>query len=636
MLAALLLAAAGSIPSLVAATDSQFTTVGTGPGTFEIVGESGVSAQQLFLGNDQKVYILDKTQNNAAQVAGHPAWATEYDLTTNQYRTMDVLTNTFCAGGNSLGDGRWLVVGGNQPVTYGGNATVPGGPDPYKDQDGGLSIRWITPCTDGACNYELGTMSTRRWYATVEPLPDGSAIIIGGNLYGGYVNNQGNNNPTYEFFPSRGPVQNLTLLMTTLPANLYSLTWLTPGGKLFIQTNWAAELFDYNTGVEDPLPNVPHAVRTYPASAATAMLPLTPANNYTATVLFCGGSDLQPDQWTAGLDMTQVPASASCVTISPDTDRTWHDDDDLPDGRTMGNFIMLPDKTLFLCNGANMGTAGYGTEPWTKGDSYADQPIFQPLIYDPSKPAGSRFSQNSLHPSTVARMYHSTATLLPDGSVFVAGSSPHPDVVVDNTQYPTEYRVERFYPWYFQKPRPQPVGVPTNLTYGGKPFDIKLSAADLNKDGAGALEQTEVVVIRTGFATHAINFGQRIVQLDNTYTLNADGSAVLHVAQLPPNPNILAPGPAWMYVTVNGVPSIGVQIMVGSGKIENQPILAASVLPAKSVPQGTTVPTNTTSQASSNNGGSGNGENAGVRSVVGGSVFMTAATAVLAFGLASL
>ena len=28
------------------------------------------------------------------------------------------------------------------------------------------------------------------------------------------------------------------------------------------------------------------------------MLPLTPANNYTATVLFCGGTNLQPDQWT--------------------------------------------------------------------------------------------------------------------------------------------------------------------------------------------------------------------------------------------------------------------------------------------------------------------------------------------------
>lgn len=87
--------------------------------------------------------------------------------------------------------------------------------------------------------------------------------------YGGFVNSQGNNNPTYEFYPKKGGVLPLKILETTLPANLYPLTWLLPGGKLFIQTNLGAELFDYKTGVEDALPDVPHAVRTYPASGAT-------------------------------------------------------------------------------------------------------------------------------------------------------------------------------------------------------------------------------------------------------------------------------------------------------------------------------------------------------------------------------
>ena len=47
------------------------------------------------------------------------------------------------SGGIPLGDGQWIVVGGNQAVTTGGNATAPGGPDPYKDTDGGLSIRLV-------------------------------------------------------------------------------------------------------------------------------------------------------------------------------------------------------------------------------------------------------------------------------------------------------------------------------------------------------------------------------------------------------------------------------------------------------------------------------------------------------------
>ena len=250
----------------------------------------------------------------------------------------------------------------------------------------------------------------------------------------------------------------MPILEDTLPVNLYPLTWVLPSNRLFMQVGWRAQFFDYNTFTETRLPNITGGVRVYPASAATAMLPLTPANNYTATILFCGGTNLQDDQWadvnmTKVLTvMTQVPAIQSCVSITPDTDATWVDEDDLPEGRTMANFIMLPDQTMFLCNGALMGTAGYGNDTWSIGESYADKPVYNPWIYDPSKPKGSRFTNEGLSSSTIARMYHSTATLLPDGSVMVAGSSPHADVVLQTT-YPTEYRIERFYPWYYSKTR---------------------------------------------------------------------------------------------------------------------------------------------------------------------------------------
>jgi len=142
-----------------------------------------------------------------------------------------------------------------------------------------------------------------------------------------------------------------------------------------------------------------------------------------------------------------------------------------------------------------------------------------------------------------------------------------------------------------------PQGLPTTLSYGGAPFDITLSATDLNEDGITALEQTQVVVIRPGYATHAINFGQRHLQLNNTYTLNSDGSATLHVSQMPPNANIFVPGYAYIYVVVNGVPSMGKQLMVGSGQIETQPVLAAAALPAIQVPAGTKIPTSGSSNS---------------------------------------
>lgn len=51
----------------------------------------------MFLGGPNKVYVLDKTENNPVNVTGkygtHPAWAVEYDITSNkcEYR-VDLLS----------------------------------------------------------------------------------------------------------------------------------------------------------------------------------------------------------------------------------------------------------------------------------------------------------------------------------------------------------------------------------------------------------------------------------------------------------------------------------------------------------------------------------------------------------------
>lgn len=69
-------------------------------------------------------------------------------------------------------------------------------------------------------------------------------------------------------------------------------------------------------------------------------------------MMFCGGSDLTPQQWTDASPKVGYPADASCVTMTPDVDITWQDDDTLPDlGRVMGNMILLPDGKVFLVNG---------------------------------------------------------------------------------------------------------------------------------------------------------------------------------------------------------------------------------------------------------------------------------------------
>ncbi|KIM27232.1 glyoxal oxidase [Serendipita vermifera MAFF 305830] len=566
-------------------------------GGFQVVGESGVSAQQLFLGSENLVYILDKVENNPLTINNHAAWGTVYDIDTNIATPLEVTTNTFCAGGAILGNGDWVSIGGNQAVDPGGNtSTSQTGNNTYQNSDGAFAVRTITPGPEGNW-YDDPAMDlkSKRWYPTLEPMIDGRAFVLGGDQWGGFVNDVNNSNPTYEFWPRYDGETSIgsPILLNTLPANLYPIAHLLPSNTILLNINRAAAILDTNANAEYPLPEVPHAVRTYPASASSVLLPLTPANGWNATVMYCGGSDISKEDWlSTTLALISVPASASCIKISPATQNDFEDEDSLPVGRVMGSAILLPDGTVLVVNGANTGVAGYAgnaaQQAWSVDDGFSDMPVLRPIIYDPSRPSGQKWSDAGLQESTVPRMYHSSATLLPDGSVLVAGSNPHPDYSPNKT-YPTEYRVERFYPLYYNKRRPEPSGIPSSISYGGSYFELGLTLDDLFGDVQN-LNKLKIVLMKTGYSTHAINFGMRSAELDHTFTLNADstgradGSAgiTLHVSQAPPNVAILPPGTAWFFVVVDGVPSVGAKVMVGTGQIGNQPTADVEALPESS------------------------------------------------------
>ena len=336
-------------------------------------------------------------------------------------------------------------------------------------------------------------------------------------------------------------------------------------------------------------------VRVYPASGATAMLPLTPANNYSQTILFCGGNNMTDAQWGnytfPFINTWDYPASNDCHRITPEpqdgSSPVYVQDDDMLEGRTMGQFIILPTGELLVINGGLNGTAGYsqstlltptfGQMPF--GESLASGPVGTPGIYNPNGAPGSRWSNAGLSSSTIPRLYHSSAILLPDASVLVAGSNPNVDVNL-TTIFPTTYQAEIFYPPYFSaSTRPVPTGMPQSLTYGGAYFNITIPSSSYSGASDDAADSATCVIQRGGFTTHAMNMGQRLMQLNNTYTVNADGSIILHVSQPPPNANLFQPGPAFMFVTVNGIPSNGSYLIVGNGQIGTQPTSPASVLP---------------------------------------------------------
>src|SRR5258708_5172581 len=83
--------------------------------------------------------------------------------------------------------------------------------------------------------------------------------------------------------------------------------------------------------------------------------------------------------------------------------------------------------------------------------------------------------------SVIPRLYHSSATLVPDGRIMIAGSNPNLDR--STREYGTEYRVEWLSPpWLEGGGRPTISNAPSNLLYGSSfDMDVDLSGAPKDK-----------------------------------------------------------------------------------------------------------------------------------------------------------
>ena len=101
------------------------------------------------------------------------------------------------------------------------------------------------------------------------------------------------------------------------------------------------------------------------------------------------------------------------------------------------------------------------------------------------------------------------------------------------------------------------------ITYGGSSFQVTMDAAYMGNSANAMAAATKFMVIRPGFSTHAMNMGQRSMQLASTYTVNDDGSVTYTVNPMPTNANLFVPGPALFFCTINGIPSTGKFVSVG-------------------------------------------------------------------------
>ncbi|OJD32181.1 galactose oxidase-like [Diplodia corticola] len=548
---------------------------------FRTVGTSGCTAQMLFIPPyTETAVFLDNYHPNYGGPGANLAtgahsknaynyegtntavFATEYDLKTNTLRKLHPKSNTFCSAGAFFPDGTMVNFAGAEPDAGAGVG------------DGFDAIRTYAPgpCPDGGCTMDFdtgaGKLQTRRWYPTAETLPNGDVLVVGGSDVGLLVLNEASINvPTYELIKADGskapapvplPILEFTEEENNQPNksyNLYPILHQLPNpraaAEVFTLAGNQAVIWNYQTDkLVKALPPAPLEPRTFPSSATSVLLPLE-APTYDPTVLLCGGS--------SG-DIPDPQALDDCYTLAPYAARpAWTPTDNLPNGpQTMTDGLLLPDGTVLFINGAHRGSAG---------GFMADDPVLAPVIYDPKAAPGKRFT--TMPETTIPRLYHSVASVLPSGEVVVAGSNPmvfytddggvppgwpafrnngHTGFLNqqqrDGNKYPTEYRVEVFSPPYMDaEVRPVLEAAPEAVVYG-KMFGVRSSVEG---------KKVEVVMMSPGFHTHAVAMGQRMVKLEVAKGVGAGARNV----KAPPGPSTMAPGVYLLFVVVDGIPSEG-------------------------------------------------------------------------------
>ena len=143
------------------------------------------------------------------------------------------------------------------------------------------------------------------------------------------------------------------------------------------------------------------------------------------------------------------------------------------------------------------------------------------------------------------RRYHSTALLLPDGSVMKAGSTggfAGPETIVP------QFGIDKFEPPYLWRgPRPSVLSQSTTSAPHGGSFSMSVQSTD------GA--PYRVALLRFGSVTHGLDMDQRCVFLASSSTGAPSGGETV-TAQIPLHASVTPPGDYMLFVVDrHGVPS---------------------------------------------------------------------------------
>jgi len=393
--------------------------------------------------------------------------------------------NPDCAGHSFLPDGRLLVAGGTLSFTPLTGTKLAYTFDPYAEQ-------WT----------RLPDMAAGRWYPTCLTLQNGTVLT-----FSGLSDVPGTPNPDIELWNPASPGNWQLLGRRTLP--YYPLLHLMPSGLVFVTgPSPLTETYDPVTDTWTPI-----ATTNFPGryEACSVLLPPT-----LDRVMLVGGYN-GSGQPTNSAEIIDLAATV------PQWQLTAH----MSFPRMEHNAVLLPDGNVLVVGGRS------------DNDS-TPTPVLTPEIFDPSSQTWT-----SVAPHSVPRRYHSTAVLLPDGRVLVAGGDFQPSGEIYSP------------PYLFRGPRPAVVSTPTTITFGST-FSFQFT---------GTTSAHSAVLMASSCVTHSNNMCQRYVPLG---TVGSPGGTV--VIPAPASGAVAPPGPYMLFVLdSNGVPSVSRIVSVSDPATYNNP-----------------------------------------------------------------
>ncbi len=452
----------------------------------------------------------------------------------------------FCSGHCFLRDGKLLVAGGERPRPIPFEVTPPN----FASGDRGLIYTFIFNPSTEEWEIPYGTnilphrMADGRWYPTLapvgEPISDPRRVLAISGWRKDLVQYESGNwfdvtnddpelyNPStgWEFFRKSTDPETYGKLPEPLTYADKEVNYpgvhVVPFGifntYLFIAApSDQSYFFDWQKLYDSAHPTVTPYTRVAAASPAPSTDPSLPHFRYSApTVLFPLNNSVQSAKVMIIGGMYKTPAppqdpplpdievlvnTTTTIELNSSAPHWTENTETLHYARVDHNAVILPDSKILVVGG-NTISSDAGS-------------ILTPELYDMKNTSAG---WSDLPNMQVGRNYHSTALLLPDGRVFVAGGR------VRNTgdlEDDTNKSIEIFSPGY--------------LLDGAQPELTDLSTEEVNYNTDFTvncnMDLDSFVLIRPSSVTHGNNMEQRLIDIDvvshehDVYTLTSPVNA---------------------------------------------------------------------------------------------------------------